>query len=81
MPDKRFYQFTDAHLCFEVVEENSGPVLRLIHGYDHEAQIFLYIHLGKEPSFIPTQIEMINKLLKQFPCRCHEEHELFEHSY
>jgi hypothetical protein len=79
MPEKRFYQFIDATLCFEVVEENDWQILRLIYGYENEEQILLDIHVGKEPSFIPDKIEEINKLLKQFPCRCHEEHHLFEH--
>jgi hypothetical protein len=78
--EKRFYQFIDANLCFEVIEEKGLPILRLIYGYENEEQILLDINVGRGPSFIQTQIEKINKLLEQFPCRCHEEHHLFEHA-
>jgi hypothetical protein len=80
MPEKRLFQFIDANLCFEAIEEKGMPILRLIYGYENEEQILLDINVGKDPSFIQTQIEKINKLLEQFPCRCHEEHHLFEHA-
>lgn len=80
MPEKRLFQFIDANFCFEAIEEKGMQILRLIYGYENEEQIFLDIQVGKDTSFIQTQIEKINKLLEQFPCRCHEEHHLFEHA-
>jgi hypothetical protein len=71
-----YFEFIDADLFFDVIDVDGDITLRLVHGYENEDQVFIYTSISKLSDFIPTQIERINALLKQFPCRCAIEHNM-----
>jgi hypothetical protein len=76
----RSFQFMDPELSFELIEEKNALVLRLIYGLESEPRVSVETRLLESPSFLPSQIAHLHKLLKQFPCRCKAAHNVLIHS-
>jgi len=76
-PISSSYEFVDADVFFELIEAKDDLILRLVHGYESENQIFIDTYVKQHPKFISLQIERIKSLLELFPCRCGLEHSIF----
>ena len=76
IPISSSYDFVDADVFFELIEAKDDLILRLVHGYESENQIFIDTYVKQHPEFISLQIERIKSLLELFRCRCGLEHNI-----
>lgn len=72
-PVADFFQFLDTELCFEVVRQRDGILLRMKYGLESDKQIQIDTSISNA-IVINLHIQHIRKLLDRFPCRCNAQH-------